>query len=1013
MGLGFRKGLDSATGGRRCWKMGSFFRRAARLFPVLALVSAWVAMPRASCALDPAKAVTQYIQASWNSEQGLPQNSVHAIAQTADGFLWMGTEEGLARFDGVSFQVFSSHATPGLPSDYIQALEADRDGSLWIGTDSGLSHWVPGSGAGEAHGTFHAIAQADGAAGENVTTLKLDGGGTLWVGTTRGLSCVRAGRLTLSPVGNGLAGVSIRALAAQPDGTLWIGSEKGLFRSAKGKLEHWTERDGLPVAMVTSLAAAPVAGGDVWVGTMGGLAVAHNGRVSAAKERLPWKEIDGLLRDRDGALWISFDRHGMGRLYGGRLAVYDALRGLPSNRCTRALYEDREGNLWMGLVDAGVAELRDGKFTVFGKPEGLAGNYIGNVMEARDGSIWIGSDSNGLNQLLPDGRMKVWDRRQGLPDSAAFSLLETRDGSILIGHRSGALTEIRNGKVTVYREAAGAQVSLNALFEDRDGEVWAGFYGSGAARLRNGRFEHVSTSGRLDGIAQTPDGAMWFADDGGGVRRWQRGQWTQFTTANGLPSNHTMCVYADAGGDVWVGTASGGLSRIRNGRITNWTVDQGLPGTTVGSVIGDNQGYLWLGGDSGIARESKAELNGGAERLHPALYSVVDGLRSRETVYGGTPSSWKGRDGRLWFSTIMGAAVVDPAKVGANMAPPPVWIGSATLDGRSLAGAGRAESIAGAGNLQVSYTAPSFAAPGRVRFRYRLREFDKEWVEAGGRREAWYTNLPPGAYQFEVQAASGEGAWGAAGAKVEFVLRPPLSRTPLAYAAYGLAGCGLVWLIVVVRTRRLVRNREELNRIVAERTAQLEAEKAALEEARRELHTQATHDSLTGLFNRGAILEHLERELARATRENTWLGVIIADLDHFKRFNDTYGHLAGDEVIREAARRLRQAMRSYDVVGRYGGEEFLILLPGWEPEKGNARIDLLLDAIRSAPIAIDGREFRLTCSFGIAAFAPGATATPKDLLSRADTALYVAKNSGRDMASMAPVFEERALELRA
>ena len=954
------------------------------------------------CALDPSKALTQYVQSTWNSEQGLPQNSVHAVAQTTDGFLWMGTEEGLARFDGVAFQVFTSHGSPGLKSDYIQTLAADRDGSLWIGTDSGLSHWVPGHGTTRSEGTFQTITRNQGLAGDSVTALAIDPSGNLWAGTSQGLSCLRDGRLVNLPASQRLAGISVRALAAQSDGTLWIGSDSGLFRSASGKLDQWTKRDGMPDSIVTAIAATPAPVGDVWVGTLGGgLALVHNGRISIPKVHLPRMRIAGLLWDGDGALWIAFDRHGFGRLYDGRLSLYDTSRGLPSNRCTRALFEDREGNLWLGLLDAGVVQLRDGKFAVFGKPEGLAGDYIGNVFETPDRSVWIGSDSDGLNQLLPNGRVKVWDRKQGLPDSAVYSLLGTRDGSLLIGYRNGALARIRKGQVTMYRDPEEPESSLNSLFEDRDGNVWVGFYGKGVARFQDGRFEHLTMTGRISGIAQTPDGAIWFADDGGGVKRWFRADWTQYTTANGLPSDHAMCIYADRAGDVWVGTASGGLSRIRDGRIATWTVDQGLPGTTVGSVVEDNQGYLWLGGDSGIARESKAELNGGAQRLHPTLFTVMDGLRSRETVYGDMPSSWKGMDGRLWFATIMGAAVVNPARIHANPVPPPVWIESVTFDGRSIAGTERLVLGAGAGNLHVSYTAPCFVAPARVQFRYRLVGFDRDWVAAGDRREAWYTNLPPGKYSFQVQAANSDGVWNTSGASLVLVLRPPLSRTPLAYAGYVLAACGLVWLIVVLRTRRLVRNREELNRIVAERTAQLEAEKVALEHARRELQTQATHDSLTGLFNRGAILEHLDRELARATREEACLGVIIADLDHFKRLNDTYGHLAGDEVIREAASRLRQTMRTYDLVGRYGGEEFLILLPGWEPKIAPNRIDLLLETFRSAPFEIEGGEIQLTCSFGVTAFRPGAADKPKDLLSRADTALYVAKNAGRDRASIA------------
>jgi diguanylate cyclase (GGDEF)-like protein len=305
----------------------------------------------------------------------------------------------------------------------------------------------------------------------------------------------------------------------------------------------------------------------------------------------------------------------------------------------------------------------------------------------------------------------------------------------------------------------------------------------------------------------------------------------------------------------------------------------------------------------------------------------------------------------------------------------------------------------GPGNLEVAFTAPSFVAPQLMHFRYKLIGFDPDWVMADA-RSARYTNLPAGKYTFAVEAQNEDGIWSDPGTSFSFVLRPPLTETPVAYVFYGLIALVLAWGVVALRTRTLVHRQWELTRVVAERTAQLEEEKTALEAARRELHIQATHDSLTGLFNRAAILEHLQREVARAVRDKQPLGVILADLDEFKNVNDNYGHLCGDDILRETAVRLRTAARGYDLVGRYGGEEFLILFPGWDMKIAPTRIDDLLNAIRSRNFQVTGGEVHLTCSFGVATFRPDSD--PLDvweILSRADTALYVAKNSGRNTAS--------------
>lgn len=968
-----------------------------------------VAAIRPALGLNPAKAITQYMQTSWTSESGLPQNSVQAIAQTRDGYLWFGTQEGLTRFDGVHFVTYTRHNAPGLASSNIQALAASADGSLWVGTDSGLSHYLPAAMPGDT-GSFTTLTTRDGLAGDNITALLDDREGALWVGSTQGLSRIAQGKTESWTLSRGVSDPTINAVVLDREGTLWVGTQQGLVRFEHGHFVPLTIRDGLAAGDAV-VALAPAPDGSLWAGTASNhLVQIRKDRVDSVLQLLPG-EIAALLADHDGAVWISFVRHGIARFYHGKLDFYGASRGLPSDRCARALMEDREGSLWVGLLDAGAVQLRDGKFSVFGIPEGLSGNYTGNVLQAQDGTMWIGADNNGLDHLLADGRVEVWNQSRGLPNQAVYSILQPRDGSLWVGFQRGTIAEIRNGRVLSWRDPLASDTSINALYEDRDGHLWVGFFGRGLAQFEHGVFHHVTESGRISAITQTRDGSLWIGLDGDGVERMQQGMATRWTTANGLHSNHVMSLYADADGSVWVGTSGGGISHIHDGRVETWTPDQDVPDTSIGSILEDNNGNLWFGGDTGIFRIAKAQFREtaakpAASKLHPVLYGTSDGLRSRETLYGSTPCAWKSRDGRLWFGTIDGVAVIDPSHIPVNTVVPPVWIEHVTFDGHSIPLQDGIRLKHGSGNLEVSFTAPSFVAPQRVRFRYRLVGFDPAWIYSGTRRNAWYTNLPPGKYTFIVQAENDDLLVNQTGASFSFVLRTPPAQSPLAYLLYALAGLLLTWGIIAFRTRSLTRRQQELTRLVAERTAQLVAEKAALEEARCALQIQATHDSLTGIFNRAAMLDQLEREIARATRDQAPLGVLIADLDHFKSLNDSYGHLCGDDVIREAAQRFGEAMRSYDWVGRYGGEEFLILFPGWDPAIAPGRIDDLLDAIRSQSFMACETEIRLTCSIGVATFRPEMDPpSMREVLSRADTALYVAKNSGRNCAR----FESREI----
>lgn len=966
-----------------------------------ASILAAMALPApAVFALDPAKAITQYMQTTWTSESGLPQNTVQTLTQTSDGYLWFGTQEGLARFDGVRFTSYTRHNAPGLASSFIQTLVASHDGSLWIGTDSGLSHYTPAIAA-APNGAFTTLTTRDGLAGNSITALREDREGGLWVGTGKGLDRIFDGHIRSWTMRDGLADVSISVITMDAGGTLWVGTAKGLCRFENGHFRTLSAQDGFPPDAISALAAAP--DGSLWIGTGAhGLLQIRDGRVTSFAQTLPRNEIAGLLIDHDGALWVAFDRHGIARLYHGKVDLHDTERGLTSDRCTGGLFEDGEGSVWIGFADAGLAQLRDGKFTVFGTAEGLSGNYTGNVLQAQDGTMWIGADDKGLNHLLADGRVEVWGPKQGMPNQAVYSLLQTRDGDLWVGYRRGTLARLHQGQVSVFHDPDASEFSINALLEDHDGTLWMGFEGKGLARFDHGTIRHITDSGRIAALTQSSDGALWIALDGDGLQRLDHGVTNGYTTANGLHSDHVMSLFADPDGSLWAGTQGGGLSHIRNGRMVTWTPDQDMPDTSIGSIVGDNNGNLWFGGDTGIFRIAKKELSqagGQPSAVHPLIYGTADGLRSRETLYGSMPCAWKSRDGRLWFGTIAGVAVVDPAHIPMNSVVPPVWIERVKFDSHSIARLNGIRLGPGKGNLEVAFSAPSFVSPQQERFRYRLIGFDSDWIYSGSRRNAWYTNLPPGNYTFTVQAENNDGIWNESGSSFRFTLRRPLTRTPAAYAFYGFVALLLAWAVVAFRTRALTRRQEELTRIVAERTSQLESEKAALEATRRELHIQATHDALTGIFNRAAMLEHLQREIARATRDRTPLGVLIADLDHFKSLNDNYGHLCGDDVIRESADRFRTAMRGYDIVGRYGGEEFLILFPGWDLSLAPRRVDDLLESIRSRAFEVGDCRIRLTCSIGVATFRPEIDSPSiREVLSRADTALYVAKNSGRNCA---------------
>jgi diguanylate cyclase (GGDEF)-like protein len=611
------------------------------------------------------------------------------------------------------------------------------------------------------------------------------------------------------------------------------------------------------------------------------------------------------------------------------------------------------------------------------------------------------TSTGGLDRILPDGRIRSYTKQERKSDETIHSILETRAGTIWFGQRHGALTRFQNGRFASFKYERSPKYAINALLEDRDGSLIIGTYGAGAARFKDGLFEVIRASGEIAAMAESTDGTLWLGTDGEGLIRIENGVATTFTKANGLLSDHVVALQLDREGVLWIGSMSGGLNRMQNSAITSYTPDQGLFDSTVGNILEDNFGNLWMGSDNGIFRVSKRELNDFANRrisrIHGVVYGTADGLRSRETMQGGTGTASKGPGGRLWFSTMRGLSVVDPGRTLGSDPPLRVRVEEVSIDGQAADMAQTIEVSPKASRLEIQFTAASFVAPGQIHFRYRLDGFDRDWSAVSVRRTADYTNLPPGSYRFQVEASRNGNEWSASAQPLGFTVVPPWYRTVFAYMLYALLAILLTTAIVEVRTRNLKRRRDELEHLVTERTEQLEIEKHGLMRAREALQFQAAHDSLTGLWSRGAILEQLAREAERAIRSHTVLSVILGDLDHFKTINDTLGHLCGDFVLRETAQRLSGMMRGYDAVGRYGGEEFLILLPGYDATENPARAQELVDVIASRPFDCIGTVVNLTCSFGVTVLRPGLNQTKVDeLIRRADKALYRAKRGGRN-----------------
>ncbi len=979
-----------------------------RILFAIALAALAAASPRPASALDPQRAITQYHYEYWMPEDGLPQVSVQSVVQDPHGYLWIGTQEGLVRFDGVQFSIFDSRNTPSITNNYITTLLLASDDSIWAGTFGG------------------------------------------------GLLRVDGGVITSFDTSAGLASDIVHALAEGAHGEIWIGTEKGLNVRQNGAFSTFTMEDGLPHDLVQAVMVDHT--DTVWVGTRGGgIALYQHGVFNAFAGNLASDLVTALYEAPAGAVWIGTADTGLYRLLGDDLVHHGAAQGLSSEKVI-AVHEDADGNLWVGTYNAGLCRLEGDRFRCFTTAEGLAHDHVTSFLEDVEGNLWFGSLGGGLNRLR-DAKFTSIGTAEGLSHPGVWAVREGREG-LWVGTENG-LDLVVDGRPVDYpgRQAA-AEDSLMAVYEEADGTVWTGLYGGGLRRLSEGRWTTYTTANDLAddqvfSITQDAAGALWIGTRGG-LNRFVDGQFTTFTTEHGLPHDNIKALHIDRKGVLWIGTRGGGLARylydefipfemehelnanqkmvyaiheddegvlwigtfgglIRHeeGRSDIFTIREGLYDDAAYRILEDDADNLWMSCNRGVYSVPKAHLEAVAEgrkdRVTCTAYGRADGMPSTECNGGSQPAGWRTSDGRLWFPTVDGVASIDPASVETNTIPPPVLIEAVLVDGVPMDPDAEIVLPPGRKRVEIQFTAPSLTAAERVQFKTLLDPADRSWAGPDSRRDVVYSSIPHGNYTFRVTACNNDGVWNELGDSFRFSIRPYFYETVWFYLLCLVVLASVIFGTHGVRVLRLQRRADELTRAVDERTQELRKMADELKEL-------SLRDPLTGLRNRrflfetlATLMEDLARQSARQSagardrrgrRTGEVVGLFMVDIDHFKAVNDTYGHDAGDAVLRKFAEKLNECVRTEDIVVRWGGEEFLMVLPRTRYESLAEFAERVRTSVADTTFDIPGDGLKKTCSVGYTSLpfteGMGQDLTLEQAITAADLGLYRAKRNGRN-----------------
>ncbi len=954
---------------------------------------------------------------TWRSKEGLPSRSIDAIVQSADGYLWLASRSGLVRFDGVIFQIYDSSNTPKLRRSMVRSLAYSPKQELWLGTD--------GDGFGRfENGEYLPYKVENMKAGwSEHKTLFFAADESLWVGGRGENPLIHITNLRATFPLKDVS--SVNAIAQDKGGRIWLtGDSPGLaVQKADGTFQRFTAKEGFSESIVGACLWADN-DGSMWIGTNNsGIFQFKEGkfRQYASKEGLASLSINAIRRDRNGNLWVG-TQNGLYRFEGSRFSRYQSTEGLFTHT-VGAIMEDREENLWV-CNSAYLHRFNKTKMAPIDLSNADGTLQTRAMCSTSDGSVWVAT-THGVTRIK-GGKRTYYTTSDGLPENGISSICADTDNTVWVMTDAGRYASLQGKRfVSIPQSLSGWQIGA-----DKNGLVVAEQNGR-FSRYANGGFHALKVSEKPQYVFlfyRDSSGQLWCGSDRGlhkvGADRVECIQ-------KGLPPEAHILGIAEGRlpGETWLSTDKG-LARYYMGRMRVWSKEDGLPDNNLYQIQRDKANTLWLGSNAGIFSVLISDLLS-AERptVRYTLYNAAHGVRSFPITMGSVQTE----DGKLWFKGETGLTVFDPLHFSFNDVAPSVHTESVVLEKKEYASERSFELAPGKNNLEIHYTGISLTLPEQVRFRYRLQGYERDWVFADTRRVAYYTNLPPGKYVFQIKAANADGVWIPPILGATFQLRPFYYQTMWFKFSSAIACIGLTLGVFRWRVKRLKQYNQSLEERVAARTdelarsnwelrethnslenmnAELEATAEELQASNDELEGMnqrlallATTDGLTGLDNHRAFQEKLRREMAIAGRMECDLGLLILDVDFFKQYNDTYGHPAGDEVLRILGRLLKESVRAIDHVARYGGEEFAIILPNTNPQ---AMFEIG-ERIRTAVAEYLFPNRTITLSIGAVAL-QGSSMDAEAFVQCADRALYESKRGGRNRLTL---IEEQPTTLAA